>query len=70
MIQNGEYKEITENLEGDWINVGNGKGGIINPLQIKDVPLDDDDEELKGYKDEGKGLRCNGITFSNIKNIL
>ena len=40
-----EYKEITENLDGDWINVGNGKGGIINPLQIKDVPLDDENEE-------------------------
>ena len=33
-----EYKELTENLDGDWLNVGSGAGGIINPLQIKDVP--------------------------------
>lgn len=40
-----EYKDLCENLGGDWINCGGGAGGRINPLQIRSVPLDDDDEE-------------------------
>lgn len=30
----GEYKEICENLGGDWIDVVGGTGGRINPLHI------------------------------------
>jgi len=50
-----EYKELCENLGGQWINCGGGKGGRINPLQVKDVPVDDDEDEQL-YKDEGKGM--------------
>lgn len=39
-----EYKELCENLGGDWINAGGGKG-IINPLEIKPVPKDEDEDE-------------------------
>ncbi|MDO5556667.1 MAG: ATP-binding protein [Clostridia bacterium] len=66
----GEYKEITENLDGDWLNVGNGQGGIINPLQIKDVPLDDDDEDIKCYKDEGKGLGAMALHFQTLRTFF
>lgn len=40
-----EYKELCENLGGQWINCGGGKGGRINPLQVKDMPTDDDEED-------------------------
>ncbi len=52
-----ENKELCENLGGQWINCGGGKGGRINPLQVKEVPKDEEDEEdLILYKDEGKGM--------------
>lgn len=40
-----EYKDLCINLNGDWINCGGGAGGRINPLQIRSVPLDDDEDE-------------------------
>ena len=65
-----EYKEITENLEGDWLNVGSGAGGIINPLQIKDVPLDDENEQEKVFKDEGKGLGAMALHFQTLRTFF
>lgn len=47
-----EYKELTRNLGGDWINAGGG-AFIVNPLQFKQVPLDDEDEDDK-EKDKDK----------------
>ena len=70
MTQNGEYKELTENLEGDWLNVGSGAGGVINPLQIKDVPLDGDDEKDKVFKDEGKGLGAMALHFQSLRTFF
>ena len=70
MTQNGEYKELTENLEGDWLNVGSGAGGVINPLQIKDVPLDDDDEKDKVFKDEGTGLGAMALHFQSLRTFF
>lgn len=70
MTQNGEYKELTENLEGDWLNVGSGAGGVINPLQIKDVPLDDEDEKDKVFKDEGKGLGAMALHFQSLRTFF
>jgi len=70
LTQNGEYKELTENLEGDWLNVGSGAGGVINPLQIKDVPLDDEDEKDKVFKDEGKGLGAMALHFQSLRTFF
>lgn len=41
----GEYKDMCTNplFNGDWIDVAGGRGGLINPLQIRPVPPDDDD---------------------------
>lgn len=41
-----EYKDMCYNplFEGNWIDVAGGKGGLINPLQIRPVPPDTDDE--------------------------
>lgn len=64
-----EYKEMTEKLEEKWIDIGSGKGGIINPLQIKNVPLDDDEKEL-GYKDEGKGMGAMALHFQTLRTFF
>ncbi len=51
-----EYKELCHNLGGDWINCAGGEGGMINPLQVKPAPRDDDGETDRLYTDEGNGM--------------
>ena len=52
----GEYKEIclSDYVEGKWIDVAGGRGGLINPLQIRPAPKDDDDEKEKEKKKQKK----------------
>ncbi|WP_019123862.1 VirB4 family type IV secretion system protein [Brevibacillus massiliensis] len=40
-----EYRDLCQYVKGNWINCGGGSGGRINPLQVRMVPLDDEDEE-------------------------
>lgn len=47
-----EYKDFCTNLGGSWINLGGGQGGRINPLEIKNVPQDDENEDEKLYKNQ------------------
>ena len=65
-----EYKEMTENLGEKWIDIGSGRGWIINPLQIKEVPLDDENEEELGYKDEGKGMGAMALHFQTLRTFF
>lgn len=66
-----EYKDMCKNLGGQWINCGGGKGGRINPLQVKDVPLDeDDDEEPILFKDEGKGMGALALHFQTLRTFF
>ena len=65
-----EEKEMVEKLGEKWIHIGSGRGGIINPLQIKAVPLDDDNEEEKGYKDEGKGMGAMALHFQTLRTFF
>lgn len=67
-----EYKDLTKNLDGDWLDVGSGVGGIINPLQIKNVPIDDEDESeaTRYYKDEGKGLGAMALHFQTLRTFF
>lgn len=51
-----EYKDLCVKLSGDWINAAGGSKGMINPLQIRPVPRDEDDENMPLYKDEGHGM--------------
>ncbi len=59
-----EYKDMCLNLGGDWINAGGGSGGMLNPLQIRPAPIDDDRQAVgcnQGYNeplyvDEGYGM--------------
>ena len=38
-------------FEGSWIDVAGGRGGLINPLQIRPVPPDLDDNSDPVKKD-------------------
>lgn len=53
----GEYKDMCYNplFEGDWIDVAGGKGGLINPLQIRPVPPDTDDENAEPQENDSIG---------------
>lgn len=53
-----EMKELCRALNGDWINIAGGAkgGGMINPLQIRPVPRDDEDEDAPLFRDEGNGM--------------
>lgn len=53
-----EYKKLTKDMGGDWLDVGGGAGGMVNPLQIRPMPEDDDDET--GEYEENDSLRLNG----------
>ena len=70
-----EYKDLCDNLNGDWINTAGGKGGRLNPLQIRPAPRDDDSNESNDrsagateplYTDEGNGM---GDMALHIKNV-
>ncbi len=41
-----EYREMGRLLDGAWINCAGGKGRI-NPLQVRPVPVDDEEEEVE-----------------------
>lgn len=47
-----EYKDLCKNLGGDWIDCGGGLKGRINPLQVRIVPVDDE-EDLEDDKQAG-----------------
>lgn len=55
----GEYREIclSDYVEGKWIDVAGGRGGLINPLQIRPAPKDDEDDREKN----GKGKLSDSI---------
>ena len=42
-------------FEGNWIDVAGGKGGLINPLQIRPVPPDTDDENAEPQENDSIG---------------
>lgn len=46
-----EYKDLTKGLGGDWINVAGGSQGMLNPLQVRPFPHDDDNTEQGGDGD-------------------
>ena len=42
-----EYKNIVDANGGEYIDLYSKKGGIINPLQIRFIPSDDDEKDTK-----------------------
>lgn len=65
-----EYKDLCKNLNGQWINAGGGSGGRINPLQVKDIPKDDDGEEEALYTDKGKGMGALALHFQTLRTFF
>lgn len=63
-----EYKEMTENLGGNWIDIGSGKGGRINPLQIREIPLED--EDLESINNSGKGMGAMALHFQTLRTFF
>jgi len=72
-----EYKDLCLNLNGDWINAGGDKRGLLNPLQIRPAPKDTD-EDTKGskangdddtplYVDEGYGMSDMALHIKNLE---
>jgi hypothetical protein len=74
-----EYLDICLHLNGDWINAGGDKRGLLNPLQIRPAPRDndgDDKNNKKGgcddidqplYVDEGYGLSDMALHIKNLE---
>lgn len=63
-----EYKTLCENLKGDWVNVVGNKGEMINPLQIRPVPVDEEDiADEKVYNDEGNGVGAMALHIQTLR---
>lgn len=64
-----EYKELCRNLKGDVINAVGGSKGMINPLQVRPSPKDEnlDENELVLYQDEGYGLNDLALHMKNLE---
>lgn len=65
-----EYKDLCENLGGQWINCGGGPGGRINPLQVKSVPVDDENEDSPLYKNNVKGMGPLALHFQTLRTFF
>ena len=53
----GEYRYLCKKLGGEIINAGGGMNGRINPFQIRAIPRDEEEDEVKFYTDEdGHGM--------------
>lgn len=64
-----DYRDLCQNLNGDWINAAGGSKGMINPLQVRPSPRDDEDEkeELRLYRDEGYGMNDLALHMKNLE---
>ena len=62
-----EYKNICLRMGGDWINAVGGSNGMINPLQVRPSPRDDEGEKDKLYTDEGYGINDLALHMKNLE---
>lgn len=64
-----EYKDLCHNLGGDWINAVGGSSGMINPLQVRPSPRDDEQEKDADrlYRDEGYGMNDLALHMKNLE---
>lgn len=68
-----EFVDPVKNLKGKVINCGGGKGGRINPLQVRPAPKiesDDDEDDEDYYKDEGKGTSDLALHFQTLRTFI
>lgn len=64
-----EYKDLCFHLNGDWINAVGGSAGMINPLQVRPSPHDDEHEKEADrlYRDEGYGMNDLALHMKNLE---
>lgn len=62
-----EYKEQCRQFGGAWINAAGGGSGRINPLQIKEIPVDEDDDY---YMDEGYGCGALALYLKHLETFF
>jgi type IV secretory pathway VirB4 component len=63
-----EMKDMCRKLGGDWINCGGGSEGLINPLEPRPAPVDDEDEDGERlYSDEGSGMGSVALHFKTFE---
>lgn len=64
-----EYRDLCFNLNGDWINAVGGSAGMINPLQVRPSPRDDEQEKEADrlYRDEGYGMNDLALHMKNLE---
>ena len=64
-----EYRDLCLNLNGDWINAVGGSVGMINPLQVRPSPRDDEQEKEADrlYRDEGYGMNDLALHMKNLE---
>ncbi|EJW13864.1 DUF87 domain-containing protein [Paenibacillus alvei] len=65
-----EYKDLCKNLGGDRIICSGGSRGRINPLQVRAVPKDDEDEEEKLYTEEDESKGALGLHFQTLRTFF
>jgi type IV secretory pathway VirB4 component len=65
-----EYRDLCLNLGGDWIDCGGGEKGRINPLQVRYVPTDDDDEEEKLYPEQLSSRGPLSLHFQTLRTFF
>ncbi len=64
-----EYRDLCNNVGGKIINCGGGSGGRINPLQVKDIPLDEENGDNSDtlFSDEGHGMGALALHFQTLR---
>lgn len=63
-----EYKDLCRNLGGEVIHAVGGSKGMINPLQVRPSPKDEDSETNgRLYEDEGYGLNDLALHMKNLE---
>lgn len=62
-----EYKEQCKVLGGSWLNAAGGLNCKINPLQIQQIPKEEEDEY---YKDEGNGMGALALYLKHLETFF
>ncbi len=64
-----EYRDLCLALDGDLINAGGGSNGRINPLQIRDIPAIDEQDEIEGLGAMALHLKNIEVFFNLYMNL-
>ncbi|MEG2812973.1 MAG: ATP-binding protein [Oscillospiraceae bacterium] len=64
----GEYKSICNEVGGDWIDVAGGTGGMINPFEIFQKAIDEDEKKLSDLAKHINNLEVFFKLYSDLDN--